>query len=361
MTVPHFLGDSKVNTGDLTYKLDLTSMQRREGKLNRTLAGLTKLVAERNEKSAKIRESIMYCLELLVVNKLSQEVMHNHHAKEIKTKSKKVQKLARHFNKIKELKEQQKKALRQIRLLQAEDSDDSDVPLDASSGASSLGLHGGCEIAVKTVNGSSFNLPFNPSSTVSDLKKAIFLKEGIPTEAMRLQYKFKELDNRRLLSDYDMQHYDNITLLLRLLGGLLQLVSLSSLFLSFFSFFSLLFSHNQNPHRWLNRVSTKPSSLLLMRSLRSLLGITPMSVCLRSLSFSLLSVCLTLARHRSPLRRSPFLLLFFPLFCCSYFAVAFRPRSRRSLPSACPRIGTSTPITPSLSSTSTTPIPTARR
>ena len=74
-------------------------------------------------------------------------------------------------------------------------------------------------IFVETLTGKTLTLKIERSSTVEQVKDAIFKMEGIPIDEQRLIFKQKQLKDHESLSDYDIMDGDTIQLILRLLGS----------------------------------------------------------------------------------------------------------------------------------------------
>ena len=74
------------------------------------------------------------------------------------------------------------------------------------------------QVFVRTVSGVTVTIDVEPNITVEMLKAKIQDKQEIPLEHQRLIYLSKQLENKRTLAEYNIQHGATIDLLLRLLG-----------------------------------------------------------------------------------------------------------------------------------------------
>lgn len=74
-------------------------------------------------------------------------------------------------------------------------------------------------IFVKMLTGKTLTLEYKPKESVIEFKQRVMHQEGIPIEQQRMIFAGVQLENDRLLSDYNVKEESTLHLVLRLSIG----------------------------------------------------------------------------------------------------------------------------------------------
>ena len=78
------------------------------------------------------------------------------------------------------------------------------------------------QIFVKSLEGKTITFEVKANDSVESVREKIKDKEGIAPEHQRLTYAGKQLEDGKLLSDYNVQRESTIHLVVRMIGGGVQ-------------------------------------------------------------------------------------------------------------------------------------------
>jgi hypothetical protein len=76
------------------------------------------------------------------------------------------------------------------------------------------------QVFVKNLAGRTITLDVTPSLSITNFKTLVSLRENIPNDLLRLVFAGKQLEDHRLLRDYNVQRESTLHLALGLRGGM---------------------------------------------------------------------------------------------------------------------------------------------
>ena len=75
-------------------------------------------------------------------------------------------------------------------------------------------------LVIKNFSGKEYNIPFNSSMTIEELKVKLYEITTFPTHTQRIIYAGKELEDTRTLEEYKILSSSTVFLVLKLYGGM---------------------------------------------------------------------------------------------------------------------------------------------
>lgn len=83
----------------------------------------------------------------------------------------------------------------------------------------------GMRIFIKSLNGNSITVDIKPTDTVKKLKSKVFDRLQVPPDNQRLLYGTTQLEDKKTLSDYEIEDKFTIHFVVRVPGGVFNVLN----------------------------------------------------------------------------------------------------------------------------------------